>query len=380
MLPKFEELLPLWWNQVREHAVIALNPDGTVFAWGGDAERMFGYSATEIVGHDFAVLFTPEDVEAGAPLKERQIADTGSVAEDDRWMQRRDGSRFWASGVLHALADHEGRILGYAKVLRNRTDVKGLLEGQQREIRQLQLADDRKNRFISTIAHELRNPLSALGTAAELLRLNPSDDESREFALSAISRQVQFCRRLIEDLLDLTRIQKGKLRVNAQLADLCEIIRAAAAEVRPLIDQKGQTIQMILGDDPVQVSADPDRLQQVFLNLIQNAAKYTHQHGRIWVKLFLDGKEAAVKIEDNGIGISPDVLPKIFDLFTQADESEPFADGGLGIGLSLVKDLVRLHDGTVQVRSDGLGRGSEFVVRLPLAGAQAERPSSPTAE
>jgi two-component system CheB/CheR fusion protein len=369
--------LRLWWDQAREHALIVIDSAGNIAAWGGDAEKLFGYEGSEIIGQNCDVLFTPEDIEAGAPAKERQIADAGAPAEDDRWMRRRDGSRFWATGILHALRHDNGDLLAYSKILRDRTDLKGQLEGLKREVRKLRGTDDRKNRFITTLAHELRNPLSSLGMAAEILALNPADAESRDFAIDAIKRQVEFSARLIEDLLDLTRLQKGKLRLNLVLVNVIDVIESAVTSVRSSALEKRQSLHTILDGHPVTVMADADRLQQVFVNLIQNAVKYTQEGGDIWVKLFLDGKEAAIKIEDNGVGISADLLPQIFDLFAQAETSEEFSAGGLGIGLSVVKDLVRLHGGSVQVRSDGLGRGSEFSVRLPLAGESEARPDDP---
>ena len=375
--PKIDELLKLWWDQAREFALIVLDPNGVVLVWGGEAEAIFGYQADEIIGKSADLLFTPEDVREGALLKERQIADAGAVAEDDRWMLRRDGRRFWANGVLYSLNDADGRQIGYSKVLRNRTDLKGQLESQKREISQLQAGEERKNKFITTLVHELRNPLSALSMAAEILKLSPDDPESRTFAVSAIERQVGFSRRLIDDLLDLTRLQKGKLRLNLVSLDLRTVVEQSSEVVKELINSKRQSLHLILGDAPVTVLADSDRLQQVFVNLIQNAAKYTQETGDIWVKLLLEGQEAAVKVEDNGIGISPEVLPGIFDLFAQAESSEEFSRGGLGVGLSVVKELVDLHGGSVQVRSDGLGRGSDFVVRLPLIGVDGSRPDDP---
>ena len=285
--------------------------------------------------------------------------------------------RIRANGVLYSLNDADGRQIGYSKVLRNRTDLKGQLESQKREILQLQAGEERKNKFITTLVHELRNPLSALSMAAEILKLSPDDPESRTFAVSAIERQVGFSRRLIDDLLDLTRLQKGKLRLNLVSLDLRTVVEQSSEVVKELINSKRQSLHLILGDAPVTVLADADRLQQVFVNLIQNAAKYTQEMGDIWVKLLLEGQEAAVKVEDNGIGISPEVLPGIFDLFAQAESSEEFSRGGLGVGLSVVKELVDLHGGSVQVRSDGLGRGSDFVVRLPLIGVDASRPDDP---
>jgi PAS domain S-box-containing protein len=150
--PNFEELLRLWWEQFREHALIALDRTGAIVAWGGEAESLFGYRSDEIIGKNCETLFTAEDVKAGAPLKERKIADAGAPAEDDRWMLRRDGSRFWATGVVHALHDASGQPIGYSKILRNRTDLKGQLETQKREIRRLQSNDERKSQFITTLA------------------------------------------------------------------------------------------------------------------------------------------------------------------------------------------------------------------------------------
>jgi two-component system CheB/CheR fusion protein len=164
------------------------------------------------------------------------------------------------------------------------------------------------------------------------------------------------------------------------LVNVIDVIESAVSAVSASAVEKRQSLHTILDGNPVTVMADADRLQQVFVNLIQNAVKYTHEGGDIWVKLLLDGKEAAIKIEDNGVGISADLLPQIFDLFAQAETSEEYAAGGLGIGLSVVKDLVRLHGGSVQVRSDGLGRGSEFSVRLPLAGESESRPDDPRAD
>jgi signal transduction histidine kinase len=230
----------------------------------------------------------------------------------------------------------------------------------------LEQTSDRKNRFISTLAHKLRNPLGSLVNAIQLLRLSGTQTEEEEFAVSAAERQVDTMRRMIDDLLDITRISTGKLRLDLRPESLNEIVTAAAATCRSIATERRQLMHLILGDSPVIVEADSVRLQQVFVNLIQNAAKYTQPGGTIWVKLIIEGRDAVVKIEDNGQGIAPDLLPRIFDLFTQADASSTESRGGLGIGLSVVKDLVRLHDGTVQVRSDGQGKGSEFVVRLPL--------------
>jgi signal transduction histidine kinase len=187
-------------------------------------------------------------------------------------------------------------------------------------------------------------------------------------------------RRLVDDLLDITRISAGKVKLELLEVALGDVLKAAVETCRPLIDDRTHDFHLIMGEAPVRVRADAVRLQQVFVNLIQNAAKYTEYGGNIWVKLLVEGREAVVKVEDTGIGISADLLPRIFDLFTQAEFAGDEHKEGLGIGLSVVRDITRLHNGTVQVRSDGIGKGSEFVVRLPLAGADAHRPDSPQAD
>jgi PAS domain S-box-containing protein len=372
-----DESLWLLLEQTTEHALIILDPQGTILHWLGGAETVFGYSAAEVVGRHFRMLFSPEDVAQGAPEKELVIADSGAPAEDDRWMRRKDGGRFWATGVLQAIRC-DGEVIAYGKMLRNRTDLRSRLEQLEKEVEGLKATEQRKNGFISTLAHELRNPLSSLAMAAEILRCSVHESEDAAFAMGALERQLDAMRRMVDDLLDITRLSIGRVKLDLEEVCLDEILNAAVETCRPLIDDRTHELHLILGEQPVTVRADAVRLQQVFVNLIQNAAKYTQYGGNIWVKLLLDGREAVVKVEDTGIGISPELLPRIFDLFTQAEFTGRRDKEGLGIGLSVVRDITRLHGGAVTVRSDGVGKGSEFTVRLPLAGPGAKRPDSPT--
>ena len=236
-------------------------------------------------------------------------------------------------------------------------------------------ADDRKNAFIVTLGHELRNPLSALVNALELLRLSTSQNDNIHFAFTTIDRQIAAIRRLVDDLLDIAGIRAGKVELKKQRVSLVDVLNAAVGACRPLFDERTHDMNLILPDGAVTIDADPDRLQQVFVNLLQNASKYTEYGGTVFVKLYVEGKHAVIKVEDTGIGISPEVLPQIFDLFAQAEFAS--RSGGLGIGLSVVKDLVSLHGGSVQVRSDGIGKGSTFTVRLPLSDQEGERADSP---
>lgn len=373
LVDELRRLLP---DQLQDYAVVLLDAEGRILAWLSNSERIFGYSASEAIGRPVATLFTPEDVRMGMPDYERLSATQKGGADNDRWMLRKDGLRFWATGTMNPLKSQAGEILGYVKVLRNRTDLKGQIAGLGQRITSLERADERKNAFIVTLGHELRNPLSALVNALELLRLStPQSDDSR-FAFTTIDRQIAAIRRLVDDLLDIAGIRAGKIELKKQHISLVDVLNAAVAACRPLFDERTHELNLILPEGAVVIDADPDRLQQVFVNLLQNAAKYTEYGGAVFVKLYVEGKHAVAKVEDTGIGISPELLPQIFDLFAQAEFSS--RSGGLGIGLSVVKDLVSLHGGSVQVRSDGIGKGSTFTVRLPLADQGEGRADSPS--
>jgi two-component system CheB/CheR fusion protein len=374
--PGLDCLLQFLWEQATEHVVIILDCQGVITHWLGAAELVFGYKASEVIGQRHTMLFAPEDVKGGAPEKELAIAVTGVAAEDDRWMLRKDGSRFWAIGALQAIRGPDGALRAFGKILRNRTDVKGQIEHLESEIKSLHRGEERKNSFISTLSHELRNFLAAVSNAAQLLAVaSPQVSEENRFAVSVITRQVDAMKRLVDDLLDMTRVSAGKVKLQLEEVSLLDILNAAIDVCRPTLNDRTHSLHLHLGEVPVTVNADSVRLQQVFVNLIQNAAKYTEYGGTIWVKLLLEGQDAVVKVEDDGIGISPELLPRIFDLFTQSEFTGD--KSGLGIGLSVVRDITQLHGGTATVRSDGVGKGSEFTVRLPLAGPSRDRPDSP---
>ena len=363
-----EELRHLMPDQLQEFAAILLDRDGRIVGWLSGAERVFGYRAEEVIGKSADLLFCPPDVEVGMPAFERQVASQDGRAEDDRWMLRKDGLRFWASGTVSPLHNNAGELRGFAKVLRNRSDVKGQIEALERRIASLERADADKNKFIATLAHELRTPLSSLTNAAHIMKRAAAPTQEAAFAVSIVERQTEAMRRLVDDLVDMTRVNVGKVTLKRHRVELHDVLQEAVDTCRPALDQRTHELKLLMTDNTMTVDGDPGRLRQVFINLLENAVKYTEHGGTIFVKSFVEGHDAVVKVEDTGVGISPETLPRIFDLFTQAE----FADdqGGLGIGLSVVKDLVTLHGGTVQVRSDGLGKGSEFTVRLPLAPAE----------
>ncbi len=247
-------------------------------------------------------------------------------------------------------------------------------------VARLRLADRRKDDFLATLAHELRNPLSPIRSAVELLRDRIANgDDDIAWARDVIGRQVDQMARLLDDLLDVSRITRDKLVLKPRRVDLAEVIEAAIETSRPLIDAGVHSLELQLPSRPIPLNADPVRLAQVLANLLNNAAKYTPAGGRITLSATREGDRAVVAIQDTGIGIAPEMLPRLFEMFAQAAPALERSQGGLGIGLSLVRGLVEMHGGTVEARSEGADRGSEFVVRLPIAPEAAPAPApSPT--
>ena len=362
-----DRLLRLFVQQSREHAILLLDTEGRIVWWNDGAERLFGMPASEAIGQPVSILFTPEDIARGVPDNEIAIARREAPSENDRWLVRRDGSRFWANGVLVGVHDENGRCLGFGKILRNRTDLREQVEALQKRAEASDAASRGRDVFLSTLSHELRNPLAPLVTAARVIRMTAPATPETENSLQIVERQIENLRRLVDDLLDLTRIGTGKIELRKDTVAVQEVVRRSVESVSALVSERRHRLEVLMPEAPMLVEADPSRLEQVFVNLLNNAAKYTPEGGRIWIKGTTEGNEAVVHVQDTGVGIPNEMLPRIFELFTQVESSRPESDGGLGIGLSLVKDLVTLHGGSVQVRSDGPGKGGEFAVRLPLA-------------
>lgn len=247
-----------------------------------------------------------------------------------------------------------------------------------RLINRLREADRRKDEFLATLAHELRNPLAPLRNGLQIMKHAATNSEAIDAARSVMERQLTQMVRLVDDLLDMSRISRGKINLQREPIELASVIQQAVETSRPVIERARHTITMTLPSESLVVNGDATRLAQVFSNLLNNAAKYSDAGGQIIVTVQQDDESAVVKVRDTGIGIPPDMLPRIFEMFTQVDRSLEKSQGGLGIGLSLVKGLVEMHDGTVEAYSDGSGRGSEFVVRLPVSTkASLDRRSDP---
>jgi two-component system CheB/CheR fusion protein len=246
--------------------------------------------------------------------------------------------------------------------VRNRTDVKTQTETLENKVRALEALQERTRIFLATLAHELRSPLAPLSNATHLLRAGGPSEE----ALRIVERQVALLGRLVDDLMDTVRIRAGKVELKLAVLDLTDIFAGAAQAVRSAAEARGLELQVIPIAGAVPVCVDAQRMQQVFANLLDNAIKYTPRGGKIVYNLTSEGGDAIVRVEDTGIGMSAEMLPRIFDLFTQEESARQHARGGVGLGLALVRDLVELHGGTVQARSDGRGKGSVFTVRLPM--------------
>jgi two-component system CheB/CheR fusion protein len=360
-------LLRMHSEQTTDQSSLLLDRAGTIVWCNPTAARTFGYSADEMTGLSCHRLFTSDDVQHGVPDYELHVAAESTDVNNDRWLQRADGSKFWASGSTTALRDDDGEVIGFGKTLRNRTDLKEQLETMRNRAEALLTADEHKNIFLSTLSHELRNPLAPLVNALQLIRMSGASNEALHYPVKLIERQVEFIRRLVDDLLDLTRISSGKIQLVLEPVDLREVLMRAVETTRPMVAQHGHTLTQHLLPTPIVVRGDPVRLEQVFVNLLSNAAKYTPKGGHIELRASREVDEALVHVLDNGIGIPSDMHPHIFELFTQVASGSQHSEGGLGIGLSLVKNLLELHGGSVQVRSEGADKGSEFTVRLPLA-------------
>jgi signal transduction histidine kinase len=235
----------------------------------------------------------------------------------------------------------------------------------QASTERLEEADRRKDRFLATLAHELRNPLAPIASATKIIGMKATADPNVQWARQAIERQLAHLTRLVDDLLDVNRISQNKLELRKEKTDLNAIVNAASESSRPLIEQFGHKLTVNLPENPVYLQADVVRLSQVFTNLLNNSAKFTNRGGRIELTAEVVANDVVLRVKDNGIGIAPEHIPHISELFYQNDSSLEKAQGGLGVGLTLVWQLVEMHGGSVEARSDGIGRGSEFIVRLP---------------
>ena len=343
---------------VKDYAIFMLDPQGVIITWNAGAERIKGYRADEILGEHFSRFYMRDAVARGWPQYELRVATAEGRFEDEGWRLRKDGSRFWANVVITALYDERGELRGFAKVTRDLTD--------RRRTEELERSERRMQEFLAMLAHELRNPLAPIRTAVQTMRMPGVNAVTLGRAREVIERQVQHLSRLVDDLLDVSRLTRGKITLQKEDLEVTRLVAGAVEASRPLIEARGHELAVDLPAEPLWVHGDPTRLSQVLLNLLDNAAKYTPPGGRIGLSVRGEQGAAVIRVRDTGIGITADLLPRIFDPFTQGDRSLDRAEGGLGIGLTLVHRLLEMHDGSVDALSAGPGLGSEFIIRLPL--------------
>jgi two-component system CheB/CheR fusion protein len=352
-------------DTTKDYAVIFLDPGGRIVGWLGAAENVFGHAAAEAVGQPFAFLFTPEDRDAALDRQELEAARLNGRSEDDRWHMRRGGTRFWSHGVLQAIHDDDGELVGYSKILRDRTDMRTQVEAMQHRADAQADEIERRRKFMLRLGHELRNPLAPIrATVYTIQRLG---DPRLQRACEVLERQVEVMVRLLDDLTEATRADARVGRILPQPVVLQEALRTAADAMRAAAQAKRQHLAVIVPDVPITFEADPARLQQMLLNLLGNAVKYTPDEGHVSVTGTIESDMVAVHIEDDGPGISDELLPHLFELFARGTRTAALEEG-LGVGLAVVKELATLHGGTIAVRSGE--RGALFSLRLPLAQPQ----------
>jgi len=477
-------------NDVKDYAIFLTDTETSIINWNRGAERILGYPESEVLGKSASIVFTPEDRAANVPQAEVATAIANGRAEDERWHERRDKTRFWASGVLSAVRDEDGELLGFIKVMRDMTekrrleeerdqffrlsmdllcivrldghflrtnptfekvfgyseeelrnqpilewlhpddraaavteyeklrageptkslenrfrckdggykwvawsyypvpedsigygvgrdvsDVRRMTEALRSHAAELEQANRVKDEFLAILSHELRTPLTSILGWARLLRAGRLEKLEHDRAIEIVERNAEAQMKLIEDLLDVSRIISGKLRIEFQPLEFPEIVEEGVDEFRPVAAAKGIQLAADIDTAAGPILGDPTRLKQILANLLSNAIKFTNEGGRIDISLKRIDDHARLRVSDNGVGIDPAVLPHIFERFKQADSSNVRMHSGLGLGLAIVNHLVREHSGSVKAESAGPGKGATFTVDFPLVPSDSEAAS-----
>ena len=319
-----------------------------------------GQPAEAALGVGWAEAFGPGAAENVMASWQSANIEGRAWAHEEAVTRRTDGEKRWLSVKSSPILSDQGRSVGHVGIVEDVTARKLTEE-------QLIQADRKKDEFLAMLGHELRNPLAAIGNAVLVAR-TPGLESRRDWSLDVIKRQVEQLSKLIDDLMDVSRVRLGKIELRRDHIDFVQVLSRAVDAIQPLVDERRQQIEIDLPDQSLGVIADPTRLEQIFVNLLSNASKYSPEQSRIHVSVRADATGIVTRVRDEGVGLEPGMAGRIFDLFVQAQTSLDRAKGGLGIGLSLARRLVDLHGGSIVARSEGLGRGSEFIVTLPMAG------------
>jgi two-component system, chemotaxis family, CheB/CheR fusion protein len=368
-----EERMRLVADSAIDYAIITTNPDGIITSWSKGAERMFRYSDSDAIGRHANLIFTSEDRAQGAFQDEMEQARTQGRATDDRWHLRADGERIFCSGITTPL--NQGGFHGYAKIARDITQEKRrerereeLLRAEKASREAAQSAVLMKDEFLAVMSHELKHPLNLILMNAELIARSATvaDDAATLRSADAIRKTVEGQARIIDDLLDLSRLTTGKLALNITEVNVSDSLRRVADGMRDELAARSVTLSLTLPDADVTMTADGIRIEQIVWNLLGNALKFTRATGHVWATLSSTDTHIRLEVTDDGIGISPSLVGRVFDMFEQGATLKNRATGGLGIGLALVRQLVDLHGGEVSASSPGPDRGASFVVVLPV--------------
>jgi PAS domain S-box-containing protein len=374
-LRQSEERFRLLVEGVQDYAIYMLDPQGIITSWNSGAERVKGYSRHEIIGKHFSNFYLPEDIKAGKPWAELAVARREGRAEDEGWRVRKNGERFWARVVVTSLHDGAGHLRGFAKVTQDLS--------QRRHVQELEVAANKLNEFIAMLAHEIRNPLAPIRNALSVMNGSPADASVQATMRAVIDRQAARLSHIAEDMIDISRITRGALAIERKPVDLAELLEQSLECAAPEIEAGKHRLRIEHSEENLAVLGDMQRLTQVFVNLLSNAARYTPPGGTISLRTWRADESVFISVRDTGRGIPAGSLRSIFQMFVQDRTPIDRVGEGLGVGLAVARNIVELHGGTIEVKSEGEGKGSEFTVRLLAApastGAASKRTEAPRA-
>ena len=366
-LRQSEERFRLLVESVTDYAVCMLDLDGAITSWNSGGQRITGHTRDEIVGAHFS-RFYPEDERATLPWEQLAVARRTGRLETEGWRVRKNGERFWARVVITALHEREQHLRGFAQITQDLSD--------RRHIQSLEQAARNVGDFIAVLAHELRNPLAPIRNAAQLMARLPADHPSQATMREMIERQTAQLTRIVDDILDMARITKGVIAIERVAVDLDRMLDTAIETAQPQIEERKHRLTVERRAPGVVINGDAPRITQVVVNLLSNAVRYTPPGGDIAIAVDREETAVTIRVRDNGRGIDPELKERIFDMFVRGRDSNADKNSGLGVGLALARKIVELHGGAIDVHSEGAGRGSEFVVRLPVAQApEAPKPA-----
>jgi PAS domain S-box-containing protein len=345
-------------DAIKDYAITMLDSHGHIMTWSAGSTQVMGYTQHEVIGRPTALFYTPEDVAAGRPQRDLELAAREGRVEMEEWRVRKNGTIFWANIITTALRDPNGALQGFAKITRDMS--------RRRRLEELEASSQRMSQFLALLGHELRNPLAPLRNAVSMLQLKTADHHAFVPEHELIDRQLSHLTRLVDDLLDAGRVTLGRVQIEPKPVSMQAIAQLSIEGSAPLLAAREQTLDVVLPDTPMTIKGDLTRMVQVVQNLLNNASKFSPAGASISLQVFRSGRLLAIRIHDSGRGIDPDAIDAIFNLFVQETPTEEQADkSGLGIGLTLARAIVDLHGGHIEAHSEGRGKGSVFTVWLP---------------